>query len=44
MMLLSERSFKDWDPAVFSEEKEFVHGKLLVDAAKASSVKHFVYS
>ena len=31
----------DWDPAVFNEEKEFVQGKTLVDAAKAASVKHF---
>ena len=34
----------DWDPAVFNEEKEFVQGKLLVDAAKTAGVKHFVYS
>ncbi|KLO09041.1 NmrA-like protein [Schizopora paradoxa] len=33
-----------WDPAVFNEEKEFVQGKLLVDAAKAAGVKHFVFS
>ncbi|KLO07079.1 NAD(P)-binding protein [Schizopora paradoxa] len=35
---------KDWDPAVFNEEKEVVQGKLLVDAAKSAGVKHFVYS
>jgi len=33
-----------WDPSVFNEEKEFVQGKLLVDAAKKAGVKHFVYS
>ncbi len=31
----------DWDPSVFNEEKEFVQGKLLVDAAKKAGVKHF---
>ncbi|KLO08377.1 NAD(P)-binding protein [Schizopora paradoxa] len=33
-----------WDPTVFDEEREFITGKALVDAAKQSGVGHVVYS
>lgn len=33
-----------WDPNALSEEAELRQGKNLVDAAKATGVKHFVWS
>lgn len=36
-------SLKVWDPSV-GAEGEIKQGKLLVDAAKATGVKHFVWS